>query len=615
MNMELSTLYEEVVRNPSADEVQENANVDGKSPLAKLNRIAGVAAKRMMQELLLSDETKQAVAANLIYIHDADYYVTGTTTCVQLPLGRLLTEGFDMAHGTIRPAQDIRSALALAAIIMQANQNMQHGGQSYPMFDYDLAPFVEKTYQRQLKKIRALIPKWSNRQKRAYALSETYEMTYQACEAFIHNTNSMHSRGGGQVPFISINYGTDTSEFGRLLIRALLNATKAGLGKGETPIFPIQIFKIKAGVTLHPADPNYDLFQLAAEVTGKRLFPNFAFLDAPFNRSLQEGPEAEVAYMGCRTRVLENRQGPDTVIGRGNLSFTSLNLVRLALTTQSLDRMFEAVATYTGRICEQLLERYQYQADRTAEEFAFLYKHIWREGQTLAASDRVEPVLRQGTLSVGFIGLAEALIVLTGQHHGESELAHRIGQALIQTMRTVVDQYGEKTGLNFSLLATPAEGLSGKFTAADVQQFGRIHRVTDKGYYTNSFHLPVEAPVTIREKIRLEAPFHALCNGGHITYVETDGALAENPEAIEDIVRLMAEAGIGYGSINHPIDRCLSCRTEQTMEQACPVCGGQDIERIRRITGYLVGTMDRWNDAKRAEEQDRVRHATAPDSR
>ncbi|MCT4779915.1 MULTISPECIES: anaerobic ribonucleoside triphosphate reductase [Exiguobacterium] len=613
--MQLQTLYEQVIQHPSSDEIQENANVDGKTPLAKLNRIASTAAKQMMQDLLLSAEVKQAVDDNLIYIHDADYYVTGTTTCVQLPLGRLLTTGFDMAHGTIRPAQDIRSALALAAIIMQANQNMQHGGQSYPMFDYDLAPFVEKTFQRQLKKIRVLVPKWSNRQKRAYAMSETYEMTYQACEAFIHNTNSMHSRGGGQVPFISINYGTDTSVFGRLLIRALLEATKAGLGKGETPIFPIQIFKVKAGVTFHPTDPNYDLFQLATEVTGKRLFPNFAFLDAPFNRSSSGAPEEEVAYMGCRTRVFENRQGPASVVGRGNLSFTSLNLVRLALMTQSLDRMFALVSTYTHLICEQLLERYQYQADRTAEEFTFLYQHVWLDGQTLAPSDRVEPVLRQGTLSVGFIGLAEALIVLTGHHHGEAELAHRIGQALIETMRTVVDQYGEKTGLNFSLLATPAEGLSGKFTAQDLKTFGSIDRVTDKPYYTNSFHLPVDAPVTIREKIRLEAPFHALCNGGHITYVETDGALAGNREAIEEIVRLMAASGMGYGSINHPIDRCLTCRTEQTIELKCPVCGGEEIERIRRITGYLVGTMDRWNEAKRAEEQDRVRHATATDSR
>ena len=613
--MDVQTLYEQIVEHPSTDEMQENANVDGKSPLGKLNRLAGVAAKQMMQDMLLSTEAKQALAENIIYIHDADYYVTGTTTCVQLPLGRLLQDGFTMAHGSIRPAQDIRSALALAAIIMQANQNMQHGGQSYPMFDFDLAPFVEKTFQRQLKKIHDVVPKWSNRRKRAYAMSETYEMTYQACEAFIHNTNSMHSRGGGQVPFISINYGTDTSMFGRMLIRALLEATRAGLGKGETPIFPIQIFKIKAGVTLNATDPNYDLFQLAAEVTGKRLFPNFAFLDAPFNQSAEDTPDGEVAYMGCRTRVLENRQGRASVVGRGNLSFTSLNLVRLALMTQSLDRMFEAVTTYTTLICEQLLERYHYQANRTADEFTFLYRHIWRGGETLAGSDRVEPVLRQGTLSVGFIGLAEALIVLTGQHHGESELAHGIGQALIRLIRTIADQYGEKTGLNFSVLATPAEGLSGKFTVADKEQFGVIERVTDKPYYTNSFHLPVGTNVTIREKIRLEAPFHALCNGGHITYVETDGALAENPEAIEDIVRLMAESGIGYGSINHPIDRCLTCRTEQTMEQACPVCGGEEIERIRRITGYLVGTMDRWNPAKRAEEQDRVKHAAASDSR
>lgn len=605
--MEVNTLYQQVIEEPTTNHVQENANIDGKVPLAKLNRIASAAARAMMEDLLVTPIVKQALADNILYIHDADYYVTGTTTCAQIPLGRLLTNGFQMSHGSIRPAKDIRSALALAAIIMQANQNMQHGGQAFPTFDFDLAPFVEKTYERQMKKIHQIAPTWSKARQEAYAHRETYEMTYQACEAFIHNTNSMHSRGGGQVPFISINYGTDTSFYGRMLTKALLEATLAGLGKGETPIFPIQIFKVKAGVTLNPGDPNYDLFQLATKVTGKRLFPNFAFLDAPFNVSKTT---EEVAYMGCRTRVFEHRQGEASVTGRGNLSFTSVNLVRLALTSQTVDHMFTTLTEYTKLACEQLLERYQYQANRRAEEFPFLYQHVWRDGETLLPTDRVEPVLRHGTLSVGFIGLAEALIVLTGQHHGESELAHNIGCALIQTMRGVTDQFGDKTGLNFSLLATPAEGLSGKFTACDVETFGLIAGVTDKTYYTNSFHLPVEAAVTIREKIRLEAPFHGLCNGGHITYVETDGALAENPQAVEDIVRLMAAEGIGYGSINHPIDRCLTCRTEQTIEQTCPVCGGEDIERIRRITGYLVGTMARWNEAKRAEEQDRVYHGT-----
>ncbi|WP_368915738.1 anaerobic ribonucleoside triphosphate reductase [Exiguobacterium acetylicum] len=596
----------EALLTPPQEIEQENANIDGKTPLAKLQRIAGEAARQMMRRHLEAD-VLQALDDNILYIHDADYYVTGTTTCAQIPLGQLLSNGFQTTHGSIRPAQDIRSALALAAIIVQANQNMQHGGQAFATFDDDLAPFVEKTYQREWTKLNDLVPHWKRRKRERRAWQETYEKTFQACEAFIHNTNSMHSRGGGQVPFLSVNYGTNTTQAGRLFQRALLTATERGLGKGETPIFPIQIYKVKQGINLSPMDPNYDLFQLATRVTGKRLFPNFAFLDAPFNHQEQPG-KAEVAYMGCRTRVFEDRGDIPSVTGRGNLSFTSINLVRLALQSQTVDQMFEVVQDTTRLACRQLIARYEFQASRTADEFPFLYQHVWKDGETLRNTDQVGPVLKHGTLAVGFIGLAECLSVLTGSHHGYSELAHRIGLALIQAMRTVVDNFGEQTGLNFSLLATPAEGLSGKFTRRDVSDFGEIEGVTDRPYYTNSFHIPVDAPVTIREKIQLEAPFHALCNGGHITYVETDGALAGNPEAIEDIVRLMAEAGIGYGSINHPVDRCLDCRTEQTIEDQCPVCGSGSIERIRRITGYLVGTLDRWNEAKRAEEQNRVKH-------
>lgn len=596
----------EALLTPPQEIEQENANIDGKTPLAKLQRIAGEAARQMMRRHLEAD-VLQALDDNILYIHDADYYVTGTTTCAQIPLGQLLSNGFQTTHGSIRPAQDIRSALALSAIIVQANQNMQHGGQAFATFDDDLAPFVEKTYQREWTKLNDLVPHWKRCKRERHAWQETYEKTFQACEAFIHNTNSMHSRGGGQVPFLSVNYGTNTTQAGRLFQRALLTATERGLGKGETPIFPIQIYKVKQGINLSPTDPNYDLFQLATRVTGKRLFPNFAFLDAPFNHQEQPG-KAEVAYMGCRTRVFEDRGDIPSVTGRGNLSFTSINLVRLALQSQTVDQMFEVVQDTTRLACRQLIARYEFQASRTADEFPFLYQHVWKDGETLRNTDQVGPVLKHGTLAVGFIGLAECLSVLTGSHHGYSELAHRIGLALIQAMRTVVDNFGEQTGLNFSLLATPAEGLSGKFTRRDVSDFGEIEGVTDRPYYTNSFHIPVDAPVTIREKIQLEAPFHALCNGGHITYVETDGALAGNPEAIEDIVRLMAEAGIGYGSINHPVDRCLDCRTEQTIEDQCPVCGSGSIERIRRITGYLVGTLDRWNEAKRAEEQNRVKH-------
>lgn len=596
----------EALLTPPQEIEQENANIDGKTPLAKLQRIAGEAARQMMRRHLKAD-VLQALDDNILYIHDADYYVTGTTTCAQIPLGQLLSNGFQTTHGSIRPAQDIRSALALAAIIVQANQNMQHGGQAFATFDDDIAPFVEKTYQREWTKLHDLVPHWKRRKRERRAWQETYEKTFQACEAFIHNTNSMHSRGGGQVPFLSVNYGTNTTQAGRLFQRALLTATERGLGRGETPIFPIQIFKVKQGINLSPTDPNYDLFQLATRVTGKRLFPNFAFLDAPFNCQEQPGG-AEVAYMGCRTRVFEDRGDIPSVTGRGNLSFTSINLVRLALQSQTVDQMFEAVQETTRLACRQLIARYEFQASRTADEFPFLYQHVWKDGEMLKSTDQVGPVLKHGTLAVGFIGLAECLTVLTGSHHGYSELAHRIGLALIQAMRTVVDNYGEMTGMNFSLLATPAEGLSGKFTRRDASDFGEIKGVTDQPYYTNSFHIPVDATVTIREKIQLEAPFHALCNGGHITYVETDGALAGNPQAIEDIVRLMAEAGIGYGSINHPVDRCLDCRTEQTIDDQCPVCGSKSIERIRRITGYLVGTLDRWNEAKRAEEQNRVKH-------
>lgn len=608
--METESLYQQIILEPDAS-AQENANVDGRTPLAKLNRIASVVSKEMMHEQLLTPEIKEALDEQLIYIHDADYYVTGTTTCAQIPLARLLKDGFHTGHGSIRPPQDIRAALALASIIVQANQNMQHGGQAYATFDHDLAPYVEKTFLREKEKLERLPYAWSEAELESYALKETSRITDQACEAFIHNANSMHSRGGGQVPFVSINYGTDSSKFGRMLIRSLLLATEAGLGKGETPIFPIQIFKVKNGMNFLPEDPNYDLFKLATRVTGKRLFPNFSFLDAPFNRATDDDPDSEVAYMGCRTRVFSNRHGRSSALGRGNLSFTTVNLVRLALLAEDEFDFLERLEQTTRLACTQLYERYLYQAERTAGEFPFLYRHVWRDGGKLASTDPVKDVLRHGTLAVGFIGLAEALKVLTGFHHGESDVAHETGIAWVQLMRRVVEQYGHVMKMNYSLIATPAEGLSGKFVPFDRERFGLIPFVTDKSYYTNSFHVPVSSRLTIRDKIRREAPFHAICDGGHITYVEVDGALAANPEAIEDIVRLMFDAGIGYGSINHPVDRCLDCATEQTIESVCPVCGGQEIERIRRITGYLVGTMDRWNEAKRMEERDRVTHDAA----
>lgn len=613
--MNLIRLYEDVCVLPDQDLVQENANVDGKSPLGKLARLSSEVSKELATTYLLSERSRRAVADNFLYIHDADYYVTGSTTCCQIPLGDLLMNGFHTGHGTIRPPKDIRSAMALASIILQANQNMQHGGQAFPMFDVDLAPYVEKTYERHLERLRHLPVELTDTEMRTIAEEETITATYQACEAFIHNANSMHSRGGGQVPFVSINYGTDTSRWGRIFIRELLRATERGLGNGETPIFPIQIFKVKEGVNFHEGDPNIDLFKLACRVTGKRLFPNFSFIDAPFNAQYNDGtPESEVAYMGCRTRVMGNRHGAETSIGRGNLSFSTLNLVKMALVSSDIKAFYRMLNDYFDIAIEQLRDRFEYQCKRRADEFRFLYaQHVWRGGETLAPDDEVRYVLKQGTLSVGFIGLAETLQVLLGSTHAESREAERLGLEIVTHLAERVKEAADRYDLNFSLLATPAEGLSGKFVVKDQEAFGMIEGVTDRAFYTNSFHVPVYKDVSIREKIRIEAPYHALCDAGHITYVEVDGSLAHNSEAVEAIVRLMRKHDIGYGSINHPVDRCGNCGLEGIIDEACPTCGeSEQIERIRRITGYLVGTMDRWNSAKREEERARVKHDARP---
>ncbi|WP_214816040.1 anaerobic ribonucleoside triphosphate reductase [Exiguobacterium sp. s59] len=609
--MKLLRLYEDVCVLPDQDLVQENANVDGKSPLGKLARLSSEVSKELSQTYLMSEQSKQAVTDNFLYVHDADYYITGSTTCCQIPLGQLLKDGFHTGHGTIRSPKDIRSAMALASIILQANQNMQHGGQAFPMFDVDLAPYVEKTYKRQLSRLQSLPVDWDEAQLETLAEEETISATYQACEAFIHNANSMHSRGGGQVPFVSINYGTDTSKWGRILIRELLRATERGLGNGETPIFPIQIFKVKEGINFNDGDPNVDLFREACRVTGKRLFPNFSFIDAPFNATYYDGThESEVAYMGCRTRVMGNRHGEETSIGRGNLSFSTLNLVKMALVSESLSDFYRILNRYIDIGIEQLIERFEYQCTRRAEEFRFLYTQgVWRGSEQLHIQDEVRDVLKQGTLSLGFIGLAETLKVLTGSTHAESREAERLGLDIVTHLSNRMREVAEAYDLNFSLLATPAEGLSGKFVIRDQEEFGMIDEVTNRAFYTNSFHVPVYQSVSIREKIRIEAPYHALCDAGHISYVEVDGSLAHNAEAVESIVRLMRQHDIGYGSINHPVDRCGNCGLEGLIDVACPTCGEDtNIERIRRITGYLVGTMDRWNTAKREEERARVKH-------
>ncbi|MCQ6287772.1 MULTISPECIES: anaerobic ribonucleoside triphosphate reductase [Bacillus cereus group] len=608
---ELMKVFETIVHGNEQDLMQENANVDGRSPMGVMGTFASESAKYYAVENLLSDQVKKAINENILYPHDLDFYATGTTTCSQIPLAQMLANGFHTGHGHMRQPQDIKSALALSSIIFQANQNMQHGGQSFALFDIDLAPYVRKTIERHKKRLQSY--PLTKEQIEEFAWKETENDTYQACEAFVHNSNSMHSRGGGQVPFISINYGTDTSKEGRMLIKQLLKATQAGLGKGETPIFPIQIFKMKKGVNFEESDPNYDLFELALETTAERLFPNFSFLDAPFNAVHYDGRrESEVCYMGCRTRVMSNIHGEETAIGRGNLSFTSINLVKLALISGSKEAFFEALNYYLDLGIKQLLERFAYQCTKRARDFQFLYSQgVWRGGEALQPEDSVASILKQGTLSVGFIGLAECLVALTGKHHGEDEESWKLGYEIISFMRDRMDKATEEHQLNFSIIATPAEGLSGKFVKKDREEFGEISGITNHNYYTNSFHIPVYYNIQAINKIRLEGPFHALCNGGHITYIELDGAAMHNKKALKQIVQAMAEHGVGYGSINHPVDRCKCCSYHGVIGNECPSCGNEDeanIERIRRITGYLVGDMSKWNSAKRSEEIDRVKH-------
>lgn len=608
---ELMRVFETIVHGNEQDLMQENANVDGRSPMGVMGTFASESAKYYAVENLLSDQVKKAINQNILYPHDLDFYATGTTTCSQIPLAQMLANGFHTGHGHMRQPQDIKSALALSSIIFQANQNMQHGGQSFALFDVDLAPYVRKTVERHKKRLQSY--PLTKEQIEEFAWKETENDTYQACEAFIHNSNSMHSRGGGQVPFISINYGTDMSKEGRLLVRQLLKATQAGLGKGETPIFPIQIFKMKKGVNFEECDPNYDLFELALETTAERLFPNFSFLDAPFNAVHYDGrQESEVCYMGCRTRVMSNIHGEETAIGRGNLSFTSINLVKLALISGSKEAFFEALNYYLDLGIKQLLERFEYQCTKRARDFRFLYSQgVWRGGEKLQPEDSVASILKQGTLSLGFIGLAECLVALTGKHHGEDEESWKLGYEIISFMRDRMDKATEEHELNFSVIATPAEGLSGKFVKKDREEFGVISGITNHNYYTNSFHIPVYYNMQAINKIRLEGPFHALCNGGHITYIELDGAAMHNKKALKQIVQAMAEHGVGYGSINHPVDRCKCCSYHGVIGNECPSCGNEDeanIERIRRITGYLVGDMSKWNSAKRSEEMDRVKH-------
>ncbi|MDL4838909.1 anaerobic ribonucleoside triphosphate reductase [Aquibacillus rhizosphaerae] len=603
----------EIVESSNQDLIQENANVDGQSPMGQMSKFGSEAAKYYAKQKMLSKEVTQAINENYIHPHDLDYMPTGTTTCCQIPLGKLLKGGFNTGHGYMREPNDILSAMALASIIFQSNQNMQHGGQSYPMFDYDLAPYVQKTYNKHHKRLMSYPLSLTENEIEQLAWKETDRDVYQACEAFIHNCNSMHSRGGAQVPFVSINYGTDVSKEGKLITKNILLATKAGLGNGETPIFPIQVFKVKKGINVQPEEENYDLYELALETTAKRLFPNFSFIDAPFNKQYYDGrPESEVAYMGCRTRVMGNIHGEENSISRGNLSFTSINLVKIGLTTNTFHAFLNKLDVYLELVIKQLLERYQFQQTKQAQHFSFLYgQHVWKGSESLEPDDMLDSVLKQGTLSIGFIGLAEALVALIGQHHGESESAYKQGYEIVQFMRERADQASVRYNLNFSLIATPAEGLSGRFTKHDKKEFGAIPGVTDRSFYTNSFHIPVYYSIKAIEKIRKEGAFHSLCNGGHISYIECDGDVTKNIAAIDTLVKAMAASDFGYGSINHPVDRCTCCGYTGIINNQCPSCDNdseEKIERIRRITGYLVGDMGKWNSAKRAEGQERVKH-------
>lgn len=654
-----------------ADIKRENANIDSDTSMGTMLKYGSEGSKYFIDHYILPEEISKAHISGDIHIHDKDFYML-TETCCQIDLLKLFKGGFSTGHGFLREPNDIRSYSALACIAIQANQNEMHGGQSIPNFDYSMAPGIAKTFKKlYLKSLTTVLsilidedPKQieltvkslledlpesitltnmesfgqylltltasfdlteseiikAHAKAIRLAYNDTDKAAYQAMEALIHNLNTMNSRAGAQVPFSSINYGTDTSPEGRMVMKNLLAATKAGLGNGETPIFPVQIFKVKEGINYNPEDPNYDLFKLAMETSSKRLFPNFSFLDAPFNlQYYREGDyNTEVAYMGCRTRVMGNHFDQDHEItsGRGNLSFTSINLPRIAIMANGdLDRFYKDLDEKIKLVCKQLLHRFKIQANKRGRNYPFLMgQGVWIGSDHLGKDDRVEEVLKHGTLSVGFIGLAETLVALTGKHHGESTESQKLGLEIITHMRKLMDEASEKTGLNFTLLATPAEGLSGRFVAIDRERFGELPGITDREFYTNSFHIPVYYPLPAYKKIQLEAPYHALTNAGHISYVELDGNASANLPAFEKIVRCMKEAGIGYGSINHPVDRDPVCGYNGIIGDECPGChrhegdGQPDFERIRRITGYLVGTIDRWNNAKRAEEKARVKH-------
>jgi len=617
------------------DTKRENANIDGDSAMGTMLQYGSTVSKEFAKSYLMKKKFADAHDDGDIHIHDMDFLAMGTTTCMQIELDRLFKKGFSTGHGHLRTPNDISSYSALAAIAIQSNQNDQHGGQSIPAFDYYMAPGVLKTFKKQFKQhiydyidyqdllsfinvdkaikeidklntidfdinIFESIYKDSMEVKRTFeksyekALEKTDRATYQAMEAFIHNLNTMHSRAGAQVPFSSINFGTDTSASGRMVIKNFLLATEAGLGKGETPIFPVSIFKVKEGINYNPEDPNYDLFKLACKTSAKRLFPNFSFLDAPFNLPFYKKGDfkTEVGYMGCRTRVMTDVTDPnnETTGGRGNLSFTSINLPRIAIKhgiclkereKADMEGFYKELEEKMELVRDQLLERFEIQCNKRVYNFPFLLAQgVWTDGDKLKPTDRLRKILKHGSLTMGFIGLAETLTALIGKHHGESEEAQKLGLEIISFMRNKTNEFAEKYNLNFTLIATPAEGLSGRFVNIDKAIYGKIKGVTDKNYYTNSFHIPVSFNISIKDKIEKEAPYHNLTNGGHISYIELDGDTVTNVNAFESVIRIMKEAGIGYGAINHPVDRDPVCGYVGVIKDVCPGCGRHEFESV-----------------------------------
>lgn len=637
-------MFLEIINAKRNDITRENANMNADSPAGMMMKFASETTKPFVDDYLLTDEAREAVEGNYLHIHDKDYYPTKSLTCVQHPLNKILERGFVAGHGESRPAKRIETASVIACISMETAQNEMHGGQAIPAFDFYLAPYVRLSFIEEVKNVAHLTGedlsdlyhvelddfiskpleglKGRDRDLQ-HAINRTVSRVHQAMEAFIHNMNTIHSRGGNQVVFSSINYGTDTSAEGRCIIRELLKSTYEGVGNGSTAIFPIQIWKKKRGVSYLPGDRNHDLYELACKVTARRFFPNFVNLDATFNQNEKwraDDPkryEWEIATMGCRTRVFENRYGEKTSVGRGNLSFSTINIVRLAIECmdiadkeERIDAFFKKLDHMLDVTARQLCDRYDFQKTALAKQFPLLMSMLWNGAEKLKSTDTIESVINQGTLGIGFIGLAECLIALTGHHHGESDEAQKLGLRIVAHMRDRANEFSDRYQHNFSILATPAEGLSGKFTKRDRKDFGEIPGVTDKLYYTNSNHVPVYYHCSPKHKAEVEGPYHDLTRGGHIFYVEIDGDATHNPLAISNVVDLMDKYNIGYCSVNHNRNRCMDCGYEDATDglDTCPKCGSHNIDRLQRITGYLVGTTDRWNSGKLAELKDRVVH-------